>query len=65
MSNYKSQHPARHQNHYSNAYARASWVCHYCGRKGHIKPYIYKLYVRPFYHNYSCPSWNIANDVCR
>ncbi|GAU45662.1 hypothetical protein TSUD_293710 [Trifolium subterraneum] len=24
-----------------------SWVCHYCGRKGHIRPLCYKLYGYP------------------
>ncbi|MCI23516.1 gag-pol polyprotein, partial [Trifolium medium] len=23
------------------------WVCHYCGRKGHIRPFCYKLYMYP------------------
>ncbi|GAU37844.1 hypothetical protein TSUD_57040 [Trifolium subterraneum] len=23
------------------------WVCHYCGRKGHIRPFCYKLYGYP------------------
>ena len=25
---------------------RPRWVCHYCGRKGHIRPFCYRLYGR-------------------
>jgi len=23
------------------------WKCHYCNKKGHVKPFCYKLYVYP------------------
>ncbi|MCH79805.1 gag-protease polyprotein [Trifolium medium] len=40
------QHPQQHP---APRYGRRfrSWVCHHCGRKGHIRPFCYKLYGYP------------------
>lgn len=40
------QHPVEHPNSKSKAIYRP-WVCHYCGRNGHIRSYCFKLYVYP------------------
>jgi hypothetical protein len=39
------QHPKRHQNTQTNR--SRSWICHHCGKKGHIRPFCYKLYGYP------------------
>ncbi|CAJ2662359.1 unnamed protein product [Trifolium pratense] len=42
------QHPPPHRNNWSRPKSRRrNWRCHYCGRKGHIRPYCYKLYGYP------------------
>ncbi|CAJ2644227.1 unnamed protein product [Trifolium pratense] len=42
------QHPPPHRNNWSRSKSRRrNWRCHYCGRKGHIRPYCYKLYGYP------------------
>ncbi|XP_045798006.1 uncharacterized protein LOC123892244 [Trifolium pratense] len=42
------QHPPPHRNNWSRTKSRRrNWRCHYCGRKGHIRPYCYKLYGYP------------------
>jgi hypothetical protein len=37
------QHPEEHQGSEIKGIYHP-WVCHYCGRNGHIKPYCFKLY---------------------
>ncbi|GAU33559.1 hypothetical protein TSUD_143510 [Trifolium subterraneum] len=46
MSSKMLQHPKQH---HGVRYKTKShpWVCHYCGRKGHIRPFCYKLYGYP------------------
>ncbi|XP_045792050.1 uncharacterized protein LOC123886812 [Trifolium pratense] len=40
------QHPKQHhETRYKGK--RRSWICHHCGRKGHIRPFCYKLYGYP------------------
>ncbi|GAU44433.1 hypothetical protein TSUD_100800 [Trifolium subterraneum] len=39
------QHPKRHQKTQMNR--SRSWICHHCGKKGHIRPFCYKLYGYP------------------
>ncbi|MCI72375.1 gag-pol polyprotein, partial [Trifolium medium] len=42
------QHPPHHRYNRSRSRTkRRNWRCHYCGRKGHIRPYCYKLYGYP------------------
>ncbi|CAJ2656756.1 unnamed protein product [Trifolium pratense] len=42
------QHPPPHRYNWSRPKSRKrNWRCHYCGRKGHIRPYCYKLYGYP------------------
>ncbi|KAK2444414.1 hypothetical protein QL285_015442 [Trifolium repens] len=46
MSGQMPQHPKHHQR--SNTKSKFHvWTCHYCGKKGHIKPFYYKLYGFP------------------
>ncbi|MCH80649.1 gag-pol polyprotein [Trifolium medium] len=46
MSGQMLQHPKYHQR--SNTKSKFQvWTCHYCGKKGHIKPFCYKLYGFP------------------
>ncbi|GAU42103.1 hypothetical protein TSUD_134870 [Trifolium subterraneum] len=46
MSRKVPQHPTQH---HGNFYYKKHhpWRCHYCGRKGHIRPFCYKLYGYP------------------
>ncbi|GAU51225.1 hypothetical protein TSUD_412310 [Trifolium subterraneum] len=46
MSSKMLQHPKQH---HGVRYKTKShpWLCHYCGRKGHIRPFCYKLYGYP------------------
>ncbi|GAU50915.1 hypothetical protein TSUD_411150, partial [Trifolium subterraneum] len=46
MSRKVPQHPTQH---HDNSYYKKHrpWRCHYCGRKGHIRPFCYKLYGYP------------------
>ncbi|GAU45850.1 hypothetical protein TSUD_371460 [Trifolium subterraneum] len=46
MSSKMLEHPKQH---HGFRYKTKShpWVCHYCGRKGHIRPFCYKLYGYP------------------
>ncbi|XP_045810770.1 uncharacterized protein LOC123905185 [Trifolium pratense] len=42
------QHPPPHRYNWSRPKSRRrNWRCHYYGRKGHIRPYCYKLYGYP------------------
>jgi len=36
------KHPEEHHN--SKNKKKSPWICHHCGRSGHIRPYYYKLY---------------------
>ncbi|MCI33747.1 gag-pol polyprotein, partial [Trifolium medium] len=41
-------HPPTHHGNWSRPKPRrCNWRCHYCGRKGHIRPFCYKLYGYP------------------
>jgi len=40
------QHPNEH--HSNNNKISRPWVCHHCGRKGHIIPFCFKLYGYPY-----------------
>ncbi|KAK2453398.1 gag-protease polyprotein [Trifolium repens] len=44
--------PAQHHGSSSNRRPRR-WVCHHCGKRGHIRPYCFKLYGYPqwYHHN--------------
>lgn len=46
MSGYKLQQLSQHLDQHSNFHTIVSWVCHYFGRRGHIRPYCYKLHGR-------------------
>jgi len=35
------------QGHQNGKKTTRSWICHHCKRKGHIRPFCYKLYVYP------------------
>ncbi|GAU37336.1 hypothetical protein TSUD_395170 [Trifolium subterraneum] len=41
--------PQRPRQHHGNSYHKKHrpWRCHYCGKKGHIRPFCYKLYGYP------------------
>ncbi|PNY01125.1 putative LRR receptor-like protein kinase, partial [Trifolium pratense] len=42
------QHPPTHRHNWSRPKSRRrNWRCHYCGRKGHIRPFCYILYGYP------------------
>ncbi|XP_045795337.1 uncharacterized protein LOC123889868 [Trifolium pratense] len=42
------QHPSAHRKNWPKPrYRRHNWRCHHCGRKGHIRPYCYRLYGYP------------------
>jgi hypothetical protein len=41
------QHPKSHSHARRHKRRPRSWVCHHCGRKGHIRPYCFKLYGYP------------------
>ncbi|KAK2421131.1 gag-protease polyprotein [Trifolium repens] len=41
------QHPKSHSHARKHKKRPKSWVCHHCGRKGHIRPYCFKLYGYP------------------
>ncbi|GAU48358.1 hypothetical protein TSUD_282610 [Trifolium subterraneum] len=50
MSRKVPQHPTkRSMKHHGNSYYKKHrpWRCHYCGRKGHIRPFCYKLHGYP------------------
>ncbi|GAU24655.1 hypothetical protein TSUD_322630 [Trifolium subterraneum] len=58
MSRKVPQHPMQHHGnsyykrpmkHHGNSYYKKHrpWRCHYCGRKGHIRPFCYKLHGYP------------------
>lgn len=38
---YKSQHHVKYRDHRPNIHGKFSLVCHYYGRRGHIRPYLY------------------------
>jgi hypothetical protein len=45
------QHPKSHSHGRKHNRRSISWVCHHYGRKGHIRPYCFKLYGYPdWYH---------------
>ncbi|KAK2457508.1 putative mitochondrial protein [Trifolium repens] len=46
--------PVQHHGSSSNRRPRR-WVCHHCGKRGHIRPYCFKLYGYPqwYHHNTS------------
>ncbi|PNX61350.1 gag-protease polyprotein, partial [Trifolium pratense] len=43
---HKFSYPKQHQGNRSRG-RNHHWVCHYCGRRGHIRPFCYKLYGYP------------------
>jgi len=45
MNKLMLQHPKEH--HSNNKKISPPWVCHYCGRKDHIRPFCFKLYGYP------------------
>ncbi|PNX91973.1 gag-protease polyprotein [Trifolium pratense] len=49
MSEQMLPHPKRHQGTKSKGKSKP-WICHYCGKKGHIKPFCFKLYGYPQPH---------------
>jgi len=50
MLDHMSQHPVRHLNPQPRNKKKSPWICHHCGRYGHIRPYCYKLYGYPQPH---------------
>ena len=42
-----SQHVIRHVTPPVRGIKQSKWVCHYCGRFGHLRPYCYRLYGYP------------------
>jgi hypothetical protein len=45
------QRPKHHSHNRKHNRRPRSWICHHCGRKGHIRPYFFKLYGYPdWYH---------------
>jgi len=40
------------QGHQNSKKRSRPWTCHYCKRKGHIRPYCYKLYGYPEHHDH-------------
>ena len=43
----KSQHPIKHVDSQVRGLKQTTWICHYCGRYGHLRPYCYKLHGYP------------------
>ena len=43
----KSEHVVQHVASSVKGTRHATWVCHHCGRYGHLKPYCYRLYGFP------------------
>ncbi|CAJ2673932.1 unnamed protein product [Trifolium pratense] len=50
MLQHHKQHPLS-----KNKRKHHSWICHYCGRKGHIRPFCYKLFGYPNRHHQPKP----------
>jgi hypothetical protein len=46
MSGQVFQHPGKHQGAEIKSKPKP-WICHYCGKKGHIRPFCFKLYGYP------------------
>ena len=46
-SSKKSQHLVRHVDTQIKGLKQTTWICHYCGRYGHLRPYCYKLHGYP------------------
>src|ERR1044072_3569550 len=42
-----SQHVVQHVSPSVRSSKQSTWVCHYCGRFGHLRPYCYRLYGYP------------------
>src|ERR1044072_680483 len=42
-----SEHVVQHVTSLVRGVKQTTWVCHHCGRYGHLKPYCYKLYGFP------------------
>src|ERR1044072_5238622 len=42
-----SQHVVQHVAPSVRSIKQSTWVCHYCGRSGHLRPYCYRLYGYP------------------
>jgi len=49
MNNVMLKHSQGHQNEKKTT---RPWTCHYCKRKGHIRPFCYKLYRYPEHHGH-------------
>jgi len=47
MLDHMPQHLVRHLNPKPRNNKKSPWICHHCGRYGHIRPYCYKLYRYP------------------
>jgi hypothetical protein len=54
------QHPEEHQSSKSKKISRP-WVCHYCRRKGHIRPFCFKLYGYPKRSQQKPPEPEVSN----
>jgi len=59
MNNSMLQHPNEH--HSNSKKISRPWVCHYCGRKGHIRPFCFKLYGYPNQSQQKLPERELKN----
>jgi hypothetical protein len=50
MLDHMPQHPVRHPNPQPRNKKKSPWICHHCGRKGHIRSFCFKLYGYPQPH---------------
>ncbi|KAK2369181.1 gag-protease polyprotein [Trifolium repens] len=53
------QHPKSHAHRHKRR--PKSWVCHHCGRKGHIRPYCFKLHGYPEWYQEAKPEPEVIN----
>jgi len=60
MSKSMLQHPEEHQI-VKKIKKSHPWVCHYCGRKGHIRPFCFKLYGYPNQFDHKSPELVVIN----
>jgi len=54
------RHFQQHQN-FKNKRTTRPWVCHHCKRKGHIRPFCYKLYGYPKQFEYKSSESKMRN----
>ena len=52
----------QHQGHQNGKKTTHPWICHHCKRKGHIRPFCYKLYGYPKQSKHKSSGSEIRND---